>query len=530
MTAKTGEEAAVAAPGTGGRRSPRLASLADWILAVVVGLSVLAVHDVGYLLKQPFWLDEAWVADSVRAPLSLLPHLTSSTPIGFTLLLRLVPFGGLQRERLVPLAFSGLAAVFAYLLGRELRLTRYVTGLLTGAAALLSPAMLVQNDLKQYTAEACACVMVWYLVARAENDLSRRRLITLAVAVCVGGLFAETLLFVGAAAMAALALECLIRRKRREFLTVVAVGAGMLVVQGALYELLVAPHLNIWLHQYWNGYYLPTSSPRAALGYIHHKLLGLAPSLGFSSFTIDAIGMLAGIAALVWLRRYALAALLPIILVMVVVASAAGKYPFGDVRTSTFWMVLGPVLTAIAVAAIGHRIASATRQAWLAVALAAVVLAVWTYNTYPLIRAHSIPSTNVSAEVDYVDSHYRAGDVIIVDYGSQFQFDYYYPTVPSAYVYNTPHNTVGWVPAYPKLPSIVIAPGGWTPNYVGIAVTAAVKLIDKEPAGHRGRIWVIESDLADGAASLWQRALPGLESIDVGVNPLWVYTPGNGKR
>ena len=115
---------------------------------MAVALSVLLVHDVPYLLHQSFWVDEAWVADSVRAPIGLTPSLASSTPLAWTYLLRLVPFGGPERLRLVPLAFSMLAAAAGYLFGRELRLTRFATGILTGAAVLLSPEMLVRDDLK----------------------------------------------------------------------------------------------------------------------------------------------------------------------------------------------------------------------------------------------------------------------------------------------------------------------------------------------------------------------------------------------
>jgi hypothetical protein len=524
MTADTNQDAAVTAQERR-RGSARLAGLADGILAVVVGLSALVVHDVGYLLKEPFWMDEAWVAASVRVPLRLVPSLTGSTPLGWTLLLRLVPAGGLQRERLVPLAFAGLAAAVAYLLGRELRLTRYATGLLTGAAALLSPAMLIRDDLKQYTAEACACLMVWYLVARAENELGRRRLITLAAAVCVGGFFSSTLLFMGAAAMTALALECLIRGKRREFRTVVVVAAGMLVVQGAEYELLTAPYLNSWLHLYWAGFYIPTSSPGAAASFLWHKLTPLVPYLGFRSLAIDGIGVLAGIAALVWLRRYALAALFPFTMVAVVVASAAGDYPFGDVRTSTFWLVIPPVLMAIAVATAGHRIASATHRTWLAVVVAAVALAGWSYTTDPHIRAHPIPSENVLAQVDYVDSHFRTGDVIVVSYGAQYGFDYYYPTLPGAYVHQVRDNTVGWVPEYPQVPWIDIATGR-IPATIAGALATARNLIDEEPAGQRGHVWIIESHLARGEAASWKHDMAGrMIAINVGRNPLWLYTP-----
>jgi hypothetical protein len=98
---------------------------ADLLIALLLGAAVLVVHDVGYMMRHAFWVDEAWVADSVRTPVGQFPALTSSTPLGWTTLLRLIPGTGEQRLRLLPLAFTVLATMTAYLLGRELRLGRY---------------------------------------------------------------------------------------------------------------------------------------------------------------------------------------------------------------------------------------------------------------------------------------------------------------------------------------------------------------------------------------------------------------------
>ena len=52
----------------------------------------------------------------------------------------------------MPLAFTLLAAATGYLFRRALRLTRFAAGILTGAAVLLSPAILLRDHLRQYTA------------------------------------------------------------------------------------------------------------------------------------------------------------------------------------------------------------------------------------------------------------------------------------------------------------------------------------------------------------------------------------------
>ncbi len=464
-------------------------------------------------------MDEAWVADSVRSSIGLTPSLASSTPLGWTFLLRLVPFGGPERLRLVPLAFAMLAAAAGYLFGRELGLGRYSTGILTGAAALLSPALLERNDLKQYTAEAFACLVVWVLVARVENEWRIRRLVSIAATASVGMLFANTVIFVGVAAMGALALECLVTRHYRRLAEVAAIAAGMLAVGLAIYEILIRPQVTRKLVIYWAPFYAPTRSPAAALSFVGHQLRHLAPYMGFP-LAVDAVGVLAGIAALVWLRRFALAALFPIMLVITIAASAAHKYPFGDLRTSTFWLVAVPVLIAVAVAAVG-RLATAIDRRMPAL-VAVVALALWVPATRPYLRVHSIPVEDVHSEVTYLQAHFRPGDVVIVSYGASFGFAYYYPAQPSFPAGGGPN---GHVVAYPKLPWMVVLTRRRAVD-ISDALTAARDKIAAEPAGARGRIWIVRSHQTKIEVRAWNRDLAGdkVTARSVGPDPILLYS------
>jgi hypothetical protein len=492
----------------------------DICLAVAVGLCVLAVHDVPYLLRHSFWVDEAWVAETVRARIGLTPSLASSTPLGWTFLLRLVPFGGPERLRLVPLGFAALAAATGYLFGRELRLTPFVTGILTGAAALLSPAMLVRDDLKQYTAEAFACLVLWLLVARIENEWRLWRLITIAATASVGMLFANTVIFVGVAAMASLALECLVTRHYRRLAEVAAASAGMLVVSLAIYLTLVRPQITHNLVTYWAPFYMPTRSASAALSFVNLELHRLAPYMGFP-LVVDAVLALAGIAALIWLRRFALAAMFPIMLAIAIAASAAREYPFGDLRTSTFWLVMVPVLMAVGVAAAGRLAARIDRRAPLVVA--AVALAVWVPVTDTYIRSHPIPNEDVHSEVTYLDAHFRPGDVVIVSYGASFGFAYYYPQAPSFPVGDGPN---GHVVAYPQLPWMVVMTARRAVD-IANALAAARAKIAAESAGARGRIWIVRSHQTRTEIRAWRRDLAGdrVRTIHVGPDPILELPP-----
>jgi hypothetical protein len=503
-----------------GRRSPVRLGLIDICLAAAFALSVLLVHDVPYLLHQSFWVDEAWVADSVRASIRLTPSLSSSTPLGWTYLLRLVPFGGPERLRLVPLAFAMLTAAAGYLFGRELGLGRFSTGILTGAAALLSPALLERNDLKQYTAEAFACLVVWILVARVENEWRTWRLAAIAATASVGMLFASTVIIAGVAAMASLAIECLVKRQYRRLSGLAVASAGMLVVAAVIYETLIRPQVTPRLVTYWDAFYAPTRSVSATVAFAHRALHNLAPYMGFRWLALDAVGVVAGIVALIWLRRFALAVMFPIMLAIVIVASAAREYPFGDLRTSTFWLVLVPVLMAVAVAAVG-RLATAIDRRMPAL-VAVVALALWVPATRPYIRVHSIPVEDVHSEVTYLQAHYRPGDVVIVSYGASFGFAYYYPAQPSFPAGGGPN---GHVVAYPQLSWMVVLTRRRAVDISDALATARAK-IAAEPADARGRIWIIRSHQTPTEVRAWDRDLAGdkVTAIRVGPDPILLYS------
>ena len=503
-----------------GKALPVVLTVSDVIVAIAAGVMVIFVHDVHYILSQPYWLDEAWVADSVRAPLSLVPRLASSTPLGWTLLLRLVPAGGLQRQRLVPLIFAGLAVAVGYLLGRELRLTRFVAGLLTAAAVLLSPAMLVRDDLKQYTAEAFATLLVWLLVARVENTWSRWRLAALGLTVSLGTLFAETAIFTGGAAFTCLLLEVLLRRQWRRLAEVAAAGAGTLVIYGVIFLTVVRPRIDPDLSSYWAPLYSPTQPAAAARFFWDELSQQLAPYLGFRAahgttwqLTVPLILAGAGVVALALLRRYALAGLLPVTLLVVATASAARQYPFGDERTSTFWLVMFPVLMAIAVAALIHgfgrlpgRYLRWTRFALPVVAVAAggAVIACYLQMAWPDVNSHPIAHDDPRSQIAYAQAHARPGDVYLVDFGATYGFAYYFRTPAPAYP-AVPGNAAGFIPQYPGDSRVIIMTDRKAADFA-VALRRAIAVIDAEPAGQHGRVWVIREHEFRDESLAWRSA------------------------
>jgi hypothetical protein len=455
--------------------------------------------------------------------LGLVPRLSSSTPLVWTLMLRMVAFGGPQRARLVPLAFYGLAVGCGYLLGRELRLTRYATGLLTAGAVLLSPTMLGRGDLKQYTAEAFSAVLVWLLVARLENDWTRRRLVALGLVTSVGCVLASTVIMTGCAALGCLGLECLIRARWRRLAELAVASAGTLVIFGVIYLVVLKPRINGSLAHYWRPNYLP-GNESSALSFLHVELHALVPYLAFvrrtGTGTVLLVALLAlgGVVALILLGRLALAALLPATVIVVIVASAAKIYPFGDERTSTFWLVMVPVLMAIGIAALigwttGRISRGSRRQGWLGWAVAltatAVVLAAWAQANNKWIdrRAIAVNAQNPYAQISYVEAHWRPGDVILVNEEASYAFAYYYKIPASAFPAIT-NSANGFVPQYPATPWIIVATNRDAPTITD-AVAHAEDLIAAEPAAHHGRIWIVRDHVSGEEARFWQYAMAG---------------------
>jgi hypothetical protein len=511
------------------------------VLAVALAASVVAVHDVAYILGHPFWFDESWVADSIRAPLHALPLVTGSSPIGWTALLRLVPGAGdSQRARLIPLAFCALACVAAYLLGHELRLSRYFTGLLMGTAVLLSPAMLGQNELKQYSAAAFASVMVLALAARLENEWSRRRLLTLVLFVVVGFLFAATVVFVAVAVFVGLSVEVALRRDIRRALELAAAGIGGAVLCGVFYLLTVKPNVVPGLKAAWVEFYLPRDQGLSGLMHaLHVRAEEMAPLTGFANLRLLTVLVLAATVLLAIDGRWAIALALPVTIVINIAASLMRAYPFGNARLSAYWLVLVPMVIAVIPAYLIRWVARrGSGWNWAAgLATVGACLLIWVPLTARHANAKNIPDEGVGYQVAYLTAHFRPGDVVIVNEMASFGFAFY---DHHAHPHYTRQWTLasglaggaqnGFLPVYPQDPW-VIQMTMQVPDAVQSALSQATSEIAAGPDGPVGRIWIVRTDVSPAEGQAWSQDLAGqdVRMEGKGRQPvLLVVPPGQG--
>jgi hypothetical protein len=348
----------------------------DAACLLVLFAAFFAVNNVPNWIAAPYWLDEDWVALSTRVPLSDLPRITSSTPIGWTLLLRLIPDPDVLR--LLPLAFSLLSLVAAYALGRLLpwRSTTEsaLAGLACAGAVLLLPAQQLRHDLKQYTADAAVTLAFLALAAWLDRGWSRRRLAVVVAAVPVGFLLSQVTIVVACGAFVGLLVAAALHRNWRRVMEAVVAGAVSLAVLVALYEVFVAPHRTAVLTAFWHDYY-PSLTGLPA--YVVRRLRALGPSLGYGNQVL-LLGLLAaGVVVLAALRRVVTVATVVAIPVIAAVLGVAHVYPLLEERLSYFLFVAAAAVTGIAIAGIAtwlSRLALRGRAAAAHVVLAATVV------------------------------------------------------------------------------------------------------------------------------------------------------------
>jgi hypothetical protein len=506
-----------APPAQGGGRSSWRTALARLIdPALVVGLLVLATlsRRLGYLFSHSFWLDEGWVADSVRAPLGQLRLLTSSTPVGWTLLLRLVPpVGPPERLRLLPIAFAAATVVPAYLLGRRLGRVQAVAA---GVAVAVAPSALANDDLKQYTADMFVTLLLLSLAAWVESGWSLRKLLVLCAACVPAVLVSHATVFVSVAVLGALALCCLAERRWRRLCWVVGLGLAVALVEGAVFFAFASAGDNAGMKRYWARFFVPLSSgPGHAAAFVASHLASALGRAGFGHWALATVLALAGLAALWRGRLRATALAVPLLLAGLVVAGAAHRYPFLDERTSLFFTVL---LTFCAGLGVGALVAPAFRRpltiplGLLAAGLAAALL-------LPAGRAAvrtPMPGSTLRQQVAFVLAQRRPGDVVVVGRNASYAFAYYWPQRPT-FVPTTTGSAVLFQVEYPDQPDLVV-------THVRAQAEADAAIRQARARTRSGRIWLVLAEAGDGGP-IWPTAAPGAQRANGGQLPMLLQVP-----
>jgi hypothetical protein len=500
-------------------------------VGALMALAVLA-HHPGRMLSRPLWLDENWVADSLRAPLGRVASVTSSTPIGFSLLLRLVPHRSPAQLRALPLAFAAASVVPAWLLGRVVQPRGWATRVLLGAAVAVMPAMLLRQDLKQYTGEAFTVLVLVWLVARAEQDGAFRRLATFAAATALGLLLSDAAVFVGAAGFLAMFVVALLRRRWGRLRDVVAAGAGALVVVGTLFLALVRPGDTPALRAYWRRDYVPVGRGlHAALAFLGSRAGSQLSLMGMGPRIVPAALMLVGLVVLVRRGLAAVALALVLVVVELVSAAAAQQYPLWNTRTSTWFTALATATAVIGLAGavqtpwwlVVRRLPARRRPAgaarwWgpaaLAVAVAVGLAAVGAWavplqRSARLASASTTPPEDVAGEVATILAERHPGDVVLANASAGYGVGVSWPAAPE--FLPSRGAAVTFRIGYPLDDRVVVA-AARTPSAELAAVRQAVALARVGPGA---RIWLVLSHAEAGEQRTFLRALAAVGTVAV---------------
>jgi hypothetical protein len=524
-------------PGDGraARRAPAGAARADlafdgYDVLLLLGLAVgtVLVHPVSDMLSHAYWLDESWVAVLTKAPLSSLWRMTSSSPIGFVALLRLVPEAGGQRGRMVVLAFAVLTVLATYLLVRRFewkgRPSARAAALVVALVVMLAPVSLARNDLKPYTCDAFVAVLLLAVGAWAERAGTRRSLVALGLVAVVAVPFSSTTLFVAVAVLLGLFVAACIDRawpRAREVAVAGVVIGGALI---AYFAVVVVPNVNEHLRNYWESQYL-RGSFGSTLEVAWQRFMRIEDLLGVPALVFVALFVL-GLVVLARLRATSLAVALPLLWVEMIVVGRAQRYPFLDQRTSHFLLVAS--LVVVALGAVG--LVGALSRLWLttrpllgtgiAAVVAITLAAVFFVDFHPYVRVLNVPFEDVRSETLAVAARRQRNDVVLVNSAGNFGFGYYWPH--AHLTFHTDDSGQGFAAQVTGIGAIYA--GGRDYAHIAAAVGQAVDRLRASPPGSRLYIVRTHMDLAD--ADLWQEAFDAHHLVPredvVGIEPVLV--------
>lgn len=453
------------------------------VMAMLVVIAVV-LRRPSYQLSHPFWLDEAWVADSVAAGWRDIPRLTSITPIGWTAVLHLFGAFGRDRLRLLPMALSAATVVPAYMLGFSVFRGR-LQAVAVGAVVAAMPVALLRNDLKAYTADGLVALTLFLCTARLDARWSRLRVGTITAIGALGMLVSLTAPVVAAACLAAAVVVSAVRRSRIQLLESLSGLAVLAVTSTAAYAALYRQTNTGVLHAYWHGTFAPNwPAARALLAGLHVGPWWLALALAA-----------AGVAVLLQRGRTATALVIPIVLAALVVAGALELYPFMNARTSYFLSVLLTIAVAVTIAAL---LAASGRSAVFARA-AAVLLLIATATGTQATYGTPLPAENVRDQVRRIRADRRPGEPIVVDRLAAFAFAYYWSGDTPRFI-DDPTLAVGFVPAYDESTRIFVLPGR-SPQQVDEALARAATA---GPDTHRS--WLVVSHVTSAEAEVFRAA------------------------
>ncbi len=472
----------------------------------VAGLILLGTLALGlYGIHRSLWLDEAWVANSVRAA-SLGgmfrggEWLQTSPPLFLLAARASVVLFGLSTAafRAVPLLFALIAVTALFLAVRRASNESWAV-LAAAALGFLSTAIEYFRSFKQYGGEVAAVAVVLFAAVTYLQSPKYYRWLVAAVAVAIP--LAYPMAFVVPGLVLAVWGAGGFRRA--------AILAALAAAEFALlYWFFITPNVSPALWTYW----------QASLERAYGATAWAAMLFGLAVAVHLALRLLRGEhGAREWIQ---IVCLLPCILL--VAAELTGWYP-ASARTRLF---LRPCLLLLAAVTFDGVLARWPRvQSVLARALPVAAVALVLGGVYTQFRAHADdPFEDYAGAVDYLRAHVQPNDLLLVHASARQGFQLYAAIdgwdAPAVY------GETGW-PCCRRTANA--PPHSATPQAVYHDLAAKV------PDGFRGRVWLVYSTRPEhwnyvglDEATLWRSHLwargcppgPYIELPNLGISPM----------
>lgn len=406
--------------------------LVTWLL-IVISAAALRLRGIG----RPFWLDEAWVANSALAP-SLRESFRydvwlQTTPPLFLVAIRLAHqvLGGFEIGfRVVPFAFGLASVLLGLILGK--RLFRAAFGLLLGAITAVSPLLISQSlQLKQYSADLfCSFLLMILIWNYSQNSTSRNfAWLLLATLLCLPLGYATIMFLPPAACIILLNDGGSTTAIRRTVIFTVLSSIVFLTLQFVF----IMPNKSPELLAYW---YQQGAFPQGRSGLTGFYFAGFRRAFWmFYGRTIIPrvlfFAAICGVASLLYSVRSArsrvLLALTGIPVLTLLVLNALGLYPFYQENLGVFlFPCLGvmSILGAIAIAELASRIGGkkiVLELAPVAVCVAAFLIALRS----DLLKPPKFSSEDPASAVRFLQSSVHPGDLVYVHASAEEQIKLY---------------------------------------------------------------------------------------------------------
>ena len=303
---------------------------------------VIAICSIGailriyfYVINRSFWIDEAMLALNIvsRSFAGLLKPLdwNQGAPIGF-LLAEKSAISVLEGKdyilRLIPL-LSGLASIpLIYLVSKKYvgQLSTFITLTLFAFSSRL---IYYSSEMKQYSTDVLAALIILLIAPKILEEKNKPRAFVL---LGIGGVlttwFSHPSVFVFAGTLLTAGVIFIIKRDLRRLLWLIGIGLAWGTSLGLDYFVnLRYSASNLYLIQYWKGSFAPLP-PWSHVNWYFDAITGMLSDPATLPVNLITVGLLILGVISFTLKRWQSMMILLTPFVMILIASALGKYPF----------------------------------------------------------------------------------------------------------------------------------------------------------------------------------------------------------